>query len=147
MLTTINNSSVQFCVVSIFSITLLCGCGQSNRKQIAPVTGVVTLDGKPFTQGATVIFSPSAAGKMSRGTVQSDGTFKLTTYEENDGAIIGKQNVGVSPTIRLSGGIESEAPVTGSAIPKEYSAPETSGLTFEVKADQANHFLIPLKSN
>src|SRR5262249_36492736 len=61
----------------------LSGAGCSDKVR---VKGVVTLDGNPV-QGATVTFIPDGrSGQSATGITQEDGSFRLTTLKENDGA-------------------------------------------------------------
>lgn len=78
------------------------GCG-GEKFETAPAKGSVTFGGKKVT-GGTITLSPVASGSDKRysgkaaiGTIQSDGTFVLTTYGDDDGAIIGKHQVTYSP--------------------------------------------------
>lgn len=70
------------------------GCSKSPF-DLAPVHGKVTIDGKPVVAGR-VMFAPIAkgesreVGKPAFGTLQADGTFTLTTFEEGDGAVVGE---------------------------------------------------------
>jgi hypothetical protein len=72
----------------------LSGCNRSSL-ELAPVHGKVTIDNKPLFQGK-VMFAPVAkgdhvnAGKPAWGNIQSDGTFRLTTYKNDDGAVVGE---------------------------------------------------------
>lgn len=125
---------------------MLAGCGGSGQLETALVQGTVKLDGKPLTQGM-VIFSP-LKGRGASGAIQSDGTFSLTTYQSGDGALVGIHKVAVMPDV--SGG-RHEGPEgsTGSRpsqIPQKYLAPDSSGLTFEVKAGQHNQAQLELSS-
>lgn len=93
-----------------FSVTLLCfgsllgaGCGGSDDPATAAVSGKVTRNGQPVS-GGTVMFSPQASadkkgppGKPAAGEVGADGTFKLTTYTKEDGAVVGKHQVTYTP--------------------------------------------------
>jgi hypothetical protein len=80
----------------------LTSCGSDNL-DTAKVTGTVTFDGKPIP-GAGVTFSPVAGegaggntGKPASATTAQDGTYSLTTYEDGDGAVIGRHQVSFSP--------------------------------------------------
>jgi hypothetical protein len=70
------------------------GCNRSSF-ELAPVHGKVTIDNKPLFQGK-VMFAPVAkgngvnSGKPAWGNIQPDGTFRLTTYKNDDGAIVGE---------------------------------------------------------
>jgi hypothetical protein len=80
-------------------IALAAGCSGSSF-ELAPVAGMVTIDGQPFGQGK-VMFAPIAhgeakeVGKPAFGLLASDGSFKLTTDEPDDGAVIGEHWVTV----------------------------------------------------
>lgn len=81
-----------FSLVAISSL-LLMGCGGGTRS----VRGVVTLDGAPVA-GATVLFMPDGPGHPASGFTSSDGTFRLTTYKEDDGALPGNYRVLIQKT-------------------------------------------------
>ncbi len=92
-----------FAILSISALTTL-GCGGGgDRYDTIPVSGVVTCGGKPVANG-TVNFTPMAEqgrtegnrGRVALGMTDKDGRFKLTTYENDDGAIVGKHTVTVS---------------------------------------------------
>ncbi len=79
------------------------GCGpDAEQYETVPVSGVVTCQGKPVAN-ATVNFTPKddqgrtkgRRGRVALGMTDNDGRFKLTTYENYDGAIIGKHTVTV----------------------------------------------------
>lgn len=82
------------------ALSTLPGCGASFEKPVRTVQGTVKVEGKLATEGY-VLFTPMLgggsdpmeSGKSASGTIQSDGTFELTTYSEGDGAIIGKHRV------------------------------------------------------
>lgn len=90
---------------------VLAGCGGSNEYETTPVSGVVTCHGKPVAN-ATVNFTPLPAegrapgqrGRVALGLTDKDGRFKLTTYNDDDGAIVGKHTVTVSLNIDESTG-------------------------------------------
>lgn len=69
------------------------GCARSPY-ELAPVEGVVTIDGAPFTEGK-VMFAPIAqgsdgkAGRTAFGRLDAAGRFTLSTYEEGDGCVVG----------------------------------------------------------
>jgi hypothetical protein len=72
----------------------LAGCPGSGRPATAPVRGRVTLAGQPIA-GATVTFLCSGAPRLAVGTTDEQGNYRLTTYEPNDGAVIGTHVVTV----------------------------------------------------
>jgi 5-hydroxyisourate hydrolase-like protein (transthyretin family) len=98
-----------------------------------PVDGPVTLDGKPVA-GATVTFyrlepDTEKYASVCDGRTDEQGRYKITTYSRFDGAPVGKYTLTV---------VKVERPADGGAgkhvLPKDYAAPTTSGLRFEVKA-------------
>lgn len=83
--------------------TIMIGCGGAtgDRKATAPVSGKVTFNGAAVS-GGSITLAPigdvkGPAGKPASGNVQADGTFKLSTYDKNDGAVIGKHRVTYGP--------------------------------------------------
>jgi hypothetical protein len=66
------------------------GCGGKDRP--VPVEGVVTLDGKPIA-GAAVVFTPEGRGRTASAETREDGSFRLTTFKDGDGAIPGNYKV------------------------------------------------------
>jgi hypothetical protein len=56
------------------------------------VKGIVTLDGKPLP-GVTVTFAPIGTGRPASGLTESDGSFRLTTFRTEDGALPGEYKV------------------------------------------------------
>jgi hypothetical protein len=60
---------------------------------------VITLEGTPVA-GATVLFMPDGqdGGRPASGFTSSDGTFRLTTYKPDDGALPGKYRVLIQKT-------------------------------------------------
>src|SRR6266481_2084761 len=66
------------------------GCGGLSKP--IKVKGIVTLDGKPLP-GATVTFTPLAEGHVASGRTDQDGSFRLTTFQTDDGALAGSYKV------------------------------------------------------
>jgi len=77
----------------------LVGCSRPPY-DLAPVHGTVTLEGKPLS-GAKVMFAPVEVGdnpnpgKPAFGLIQDDGSFMLSTYRTNDGAVVGEHWVSI----------------------------------------------------
>jgi hypothetical protein len=82
-------------LLGVGAVAFLSGCrGKDQRLQVVPVKGKLLLQeggGKltPVT-GARIMFNPIKDGDsfpaFPAGTTAADGSFKLGTYEENDGA-------------------------------------------------------------
>lgn len=79
------------------------GCSKAPY-DMASVRGMVTLDGQALSEGK-VMFAPVAsgssakAGKPGYGTLNVDGTFVVSTYGKEDGAVVGTHWVTVVQTI------------------------------------------------
>jgi hypothetical protein len=82
-------------LVTILAVALT-GCA-ANRP--TPVRGVVRFGGEPVAR-ATVLFVPDGpkGGRPASGFTSSDGTFRLTTYRPDDGALPGPYRVVVEKT-------------------------------------------------
>ena len=127
------------------AILLLAGCNQ--RPPTAPVTGVVLYKGKPLTHGS-IMFQPDA-GPPGRSVIGSDGTFTLWTFEENDGAIVGRHRVRVAcyDESNMGNSEEEETTTGGMLIPNWYAYIQSSGLEYQVEKKpegETNHFEIVL---
>jgi hypothetical protein len=77
-------------------LLLLAGCG---GPALAPVKGRVTCNNKPVAEAA-ITFSPipksegeREAGKPATGFTDADGYYVLSTYRNEDGALIGPHRV------------------------------------------------------
>jgi len=119
--------------IGLVTAAALAGCGgtDSSRLPTAKVIGTVTVQGQPVTSG-TITFFPVSGGKHALGSLGADGSFTLSTYEAQDGAVLGAHKVVIQvPKMGPDG-----APVPGAdRIPPSYAASETTPLTVEVKQD------------
>ncbi|TWT42719.1 DUF4198 domain-containing protein [Botrimarina hoheduenensis] len=88
-----------FWLVAVGVTCVSIGC-DSAPFPLAQVEGQVTLDGKPLSN-AKVMFAPVAAageieaGKAAFGLLDSEGRFTLSTYKQDDGAVVGEHWVTV----------------------------------------------------
>jgi hypothetical protein len=72
------------------------GCG-SKYPPTAPVSGKITLNGEPVTQGR-ISFHPTSGERPALANIQSDGSYSLTTFERGDGALLGSHKVSIKST-------------------------------------------------
>jgi hypothetical protein len=107
------------CALSIF----LAGCGDDRPKRV-PVSGRVTIDGKPLEVGF-VQFVPEN-DRAATGKIDSSGRFTLSTFDVKDGCVLGKHNVTVVSNQSLN------PTTTKWFAPKKYMIAQTSGLQFEI---------------
>jgi hypothetical protein len=77
--------AVACCLVTV-------GC---NNADLVPVHGSVKNEDQ-VVSGGRVVFTPISEGKPAFGSIQSDGTFQLTTFSPNDGARAGQYRVSVA---------------------------------------------------
>lgn len=88
------------CWAALVAVTSFAGCQRSEHQPLAvyPVRGELFVDGKP-AENAAIAFHPvnrtEWASATSRGVVDRDGRFSLTTYAANDGAPEGEYVVTV----------------------------------------------------
>jgi hypothetical protein len=119
------------------ALGVLGGCG-NKQLPVAPAKGQVFYQGKPLEFGS-VMFQ-SVEGPPARGVILPDGTFQLSTYGANDGAVVGQHQVRIAcfTSQRPSNGDpaarKGEVGVGSSLIPSKYSNFDTSDLRVEVKA-------------
>ena len=73
-----------------------CGVGGASKGK---VKGKVVANGQPVTAGSITFMpaEPKDGDLPASGTVQSDGTFVITTDKAGDGAALGKHQVSFTP--------------------------------------------------
>ena len=145
-----------FAIVFVIGLS---GCG-SRGPALNPVSGKVT-GAKGSLEGVLIVLNPlDSKGMSATGELSADGTFKLASNNDRDGAVAGKYKVtfalGAKAMKKMmegmgssgaklpqaagaGGGRGSMAGNTGppefeNPFPKEYSTPTTSPKDFEVKA-------------
>lgn len=109
----------------------LAGCGSG----IHPVEGTVTWkDGTPAKEleGALIVFDLPEKQTTARGSVQADGTFRLTTKTDGDGALAGDYKVLITERRKAGGGPDPSEMAPG-YMDIRYSDPRTTDLTATVK--------------
>lgn len=145
-------------IIALLAIQMNSGC--SNAPKFVPVSGIVTLDGKPYALGV-VSFQPIGTnenpnpGRGSSAFTDANGRFSLQCDASIDGAIVGKHLVRI---MSRSEGEASIAPGTSSpdgapvsrkvadAIPPEWNG--ESKVEFDVPAtgtDKANFDIKTIK--
>lgn len=114
--------------VPLLLLCLVLGCGRSHP--MAPVSGSVTLKGKPLTSGRVIFIHE--LGFSNFGDIEEDGTYWLM-------APVGETRVAVEcledPLKRQQGHNPYNDPkaLAQSLIPPRYSNHMTSGFTVDVK--------------
>lgn len=117
----------RICVLLIV-LPLISGC-QKNERPIAPVSGAITLDGKPLA-GGSIVSQPLApkgsviAGKGSVAFCDADGRFKLKTLDGQNGAVVGEHRVRIyGPRAQNATASDSDAGrvSTPEIVPSKYN--------------------------
>jgi hypothetical protein len=136
---------VACCVVAL---STLFGCNQSPYK-LAPVRGTVAIDGRPMTHGK-VMFAPVAkqgelnSGKPAFGIIDAEGHFTLSTYGDQDGAVVGEHSATVI-------NVPTSTPSATTQTPVAQNVPNFRRVLvpgkFTVVAGQDNQFDIRLTSS
>ena len=137
--------------VACLATVLLVGCGKRvedewtrQRPQVYPATGVVFYQNKPVA-GATVMFESTDAGTkpggglVAIGHTNSAGMFRMKTYNEYEGVVVGSHRVSVTKMdyvpAKRPPGVDPNVdipPIATSVLPQKYKDFATSGLTASV---------------
>jgi hypothetical protein len=132
----------------IYSLAaLLFGCSNQGVATYR-VTGTVKLsDGKPLA-GGRILFQPTGeVSHSARGIIAQDGSFQLTTFEPNDGAIPGEHKVVITPAVPEEA-MDNPAAIARyrSLLDARYQNVDTTPLKYTVQPDNSqNHFDIVLE--
>jgi hypothetical protein len=109
-------------------LVAISGCGSQT---FFPVNGNVKhKDGTPVTAGL-VISEPVNQKISARGEIQADGTFKLGTYKNTDGAMEGEYRVLIAPPPLPEEGKRLRSPIHA-----KYQSLESTPLKFTVTRDR-----------
>jgi hypothetical protein len=126
-----------------------CGC-RPKGPQTAPVGGKVTYAGKPVTEG-TILFWSTNGATVASGQLGPDGSYRLTTHPNLEGAALGSHRVTIRAVKTLKPDDLPNRPMDrelkGLAkdlnpallkwlVPKRYEDRQASPLTAEVKPGQ-----------
>lgn len=123
-------------VVCLLSIGLA-GCGPEHGRDTAPVSGVITLDGKPLAN-AKVTFQPKGGGPSSAGFTNASGEYTLTGFKGDPGAVVAEHRVLIysAGTVGNTDTDSDDGPRPVELIPNRYNA--QSVLTIVVQDGQDN---------
>ena len=131
----------QRCVL-LFAVLSLTTAGCGAKPELAEVSGVVNLNGKPMA-AALVEFLPDPEkgnhGPVSSATTDAEGRFRLVTSDQRDGARIGFHRVLIQdarsiPKARSDFSMEKPPENVPSRVPSSYSKAASTPLRdIEVK--------------
>jgi hypothetical protein len=140
------------------------GCGGPDRPEMAPVSGTVLFQGNPVA-GAEVLFRNASSPRVAQGITDSQGKFRLTTFENFDGAVLGEHQVTIArnkanpeisgasvdnPSAAYGAGMAAAAAgnmeaISKNELPVKYADPSTSGLKETVTKTGPNDFTFKLE--
>lgn len=86
---------LQTSILTCLTISLLAGCG-NDLPPIAPLTGTVTMDGKPYANGS-LMFTPASGGRPSVAATDENGKFTAMYNLDTEGALLGSHTVTFEP--------------------------------------------------
>jgi hypothetical protein len=131
------------------------GCSGVGGQKIVPVSGKVTLNGKPLVN-ATVSFQPVApegsinAGPASVGKTNDKGEFSMVTLKGDKGAQVGKHRVLISSQFAKAAEDDSRpqrgGPEQDDLVPRRYGMGQKDEIVFEVPAGGTDKADFPLTS-
>ena len=118
------------------------GCGPSaeSHPETVPVQGKVTYKGQPVPKG-TITFQPDA-GQPATGEIQPDGSYRLGTFGQGDGAVPGHHRVMIIANTADPTKIPGSSPgyvEPRDLVPKSYGQIDTSGLAADVTKDKTTY--------
>ena len=84
----------------LISLAAMLGCESGAtpvalNASVVPVKGKISHRGKPVTKGQ-IVLEPTDGGRDAKGEIQPDGTFVLSTFGDDDGALIGVHHVAIT---------------------------------------------------
>ena len=127
----------------VAAVTLIVGCGDDGRRKTYPVSGkVVYPDGSPLPGGTILCVSDSAEGASlsARANINTDGTFVLGTYEEDDGAVAGRHVVAFIPPTPSNYNPDAGPPPR--MLHPRFESHDSSGVEFNVTEDGPNDIVL-----
>jgi hypothetical protein len=132
---------------SLALLSLAAAPGCDDNPPVAPVSGKVLYNGEPLPFG-NIMFQPEQ-GQTGGAVIQPDGSFRVSTFSEYDGAIVGSHKVSIacysaqSPAAQAkrTGG---EMSLGESLVPAHYSFLDQSGLTAEVPPEGTESLVFEL---
>ena len=131
--------SLCYCAVGLL---LLVGCGRSTPSTV-PVHGRITCQGKPLATGVISFVPQKLDEGMPRrtgsGRMNPDGTFRVSTFRQNDGLLPGAYQVAINTNAPapFEGPSDVNPQQPRSLLPSSYALPHTSGLTATIPPQSA----------
>lgn len=115
---------------------LLVGCGKGQLKTYPAKGKVVFADGSPVKVG-TIECKSFEHGVQATGTIDTDGSFVLTTYRDGDGAVAGNHKCVIVQFIPTEN-IPNFKPSPIGVVDRKFSSYATSELRLKISTTEPN---------
>ena len=128
--------TTRICLAIVLMATGVAGTGCKQSPRVVPVAGMVLYNDKPLPFG-TIMFQPDR-GQPASGEIQSDGSFKLSSYAHDDGAVPGRHIVSITcyegqrPSLTNADNA-GETSLGKLLIPLKYTRTGSSGLFAQIE--------------
>jgi hypothetical protein len=140
--------------LSLTAVVLIPGCTPKGLKGVVPVSGKITVNGEPLSR-VVINFCPMDVNVQRSASAMSgeDGTFKLTTFMKDDGALPGSYKITLaklvfSLTPEEVAALEAKGKeyniTSDNIMPKQYQSLATTPLTCDVQAGKNDEVLIDI---
>ena len=126
----------------LIALVVLCGC--SGRPKTYPVSGKVEFETGTAVAVGVVELKSERYGLNARGNIAQDGTFRLTTFSENDGAVAGEHKCVVLQMV-IGENIPGFKPSAAGVVAPRYASYSTSGLSVTIEDKQTNEILLKVR--
>lgn len=114
-------------LLPLIALTIGCGGGEATL----PVSGTVTLDGKPLPNVNVMMIGTDGASTMA--TTDTSGSFSTGVQENTVGVPAGTYNVGITAkTEPISSDLAGQVKATPAPFAPKYMSADTSGLKIVV---------------
>ncbi|MBC8355434.1 MAG: hypothetical protein H8E66_25940 [Planctomycetes bacterium] len=123
-------------VFLLLFVALVAGCSNDRLPTFAVQGQVVFSDGSPVRTGSIELKSVQHS-VQARGDIASDGSFQLTTYEENDGAVEGVHKCVVVQLVMVEE-LSNFKPSTEGVVDPRFGSYTTSELECRISESDDN---------
>jgi hypothetical protein len=130
-------------LVLVLPFAMFTGCS-NGQLPTYPVSGrVIFPDGSPVHMGS-IEFKSLEHPIQARGTIANDGSFRLSTYGENDGAVAGNHRCVVTQFVIVED-IPNFKPSHEGVVHPRFGSYQTSGLEFDVSDSEENFITVTVQ--
>jgi hypothetical protein len=129
------NSWIRSAAIVGLAMALAGGC--SRGQKLYPVSGEVTLNGKPVPSAAVMLYREKG-GRPPAGTTDARGAFQLLS-PEGDYTVVINASQALTPQSGMEIPNDTPPPVRW-ILPEKYSQPDQSDLKVKVNRGGENHF-------